>query len=185
MARSTTTVRLFVAVYPTTDVAASLLERISGLDLPGHRPVLAEQVHLTLQFIGDVDMRQLDETVESVQRSTSGLGAFDLTMRELIVLPQRGRARLIAVATDEPPAMMEMQRRLAQRLARYPRSKPGDRFLPHMTLARFRSPAKFQLNEQHAALEYQPFGVPSIRLMRSTLRPDGAVHEVVQEFALT
>lgn len=184
MKRSSTSLRLFVAVYPPPDVAAAMNSHINDLTLPDHRPVPIDQIHLTLQFIGDVDLRQLDSTIESVQRSSAGLGAFTLKPTELIALPKRGQARLIAARCDEPAAMLEMQRRLAHRLTRKPRRKAGDRFLPHMTLTRFHSPTKFELNETDAALHLPGFPVPSIRLMRSTLRPDGAVHEVVQECAL-
>lgn len=184
MAHESKGLRLFVAVYPPAATAQALLDQVQTLDLPPHRTVAAEQVHLTLQFIGDVDPRQLDDTIESVQRSAAGLHAFELTMQQLIVLPQRGRARLIAAETDQPPTLMEIQRRLAHRLARSPRDRPGDRFLPHMTLLRFRTPPKFKLDAARAAITSQPFAVQSIVLMRSTLRPDGAVHKTVQEILL-
>ncbi len=184
MARAARVLRLFVAVYPPTDVAASLLDRVRSLELPSNRLVAPQQVHLTLQFIGDVNVRQLDDTIESVQRSAAGIAAFELQTKHLITLPQRGAARLVAAQTDSPVAMMQMQRRLAQRLSHKPRRNSGDRFLPHMMLARFRTPSKVNLSGMEASLRLAAIVVRSFVLMRSTLQHSGAVHEVVHEIAL-
>jgi 2'-5' RNA ligase len=79
---------------------------------------------------------------------------------------------------------MEIQRRLAHRLARNPRDREGDRFLPHFTLARFRSPLQFNFNEGDATLDFPLFAVDSIALVNSTLSSAGARHEPVQVFQL-
>jgi 2'-5' RNA ligase len=174
--------RLFVAVYPPLEIARALLAALGRLDLPDYRPVPLEQVHMTLQFIGDTPAPQLDETTESVRRSTGGVKGFDLQPRLLIKLPERGRARLIAAEADRPPGLMEIQRRLAGRLARSARRNPSDRFRPHLTLCRFRSPVAMSRVDE--TLDVEPFAVREINLMRSTLRPQGAQHDVVASFPL-
>lgn len=176
------TLRLFVAVYPPPQVAQALLEMLPSLDLPPHRPVPPDQVHLTLQFIGDTPAGQLDETVESVRRATGGIGSFELTLLELIALPRRGPARLVAAEADRPAALLELQRRLAQRLARAPRRRAGDRFLPHFTLCRFRAPRRVGPLEHRLGID--PFAVRQIALMRSTLLPEGARHDAVASCGL-
>lgn len=188
MARPSANLRLFVAVYPPPELAAAALEAIAALDLPPHKPTPTEQVHLTLQFIGDTPAKQLDETLESVRRSASGIGAFSLAPQRYITLPrppQRGRPRLIALETDAPAQVMELHRRLAHRLARPPRRDAADRFLPHLTLARFRAgsaqegPARVE-----APAELPVFSVERVMVMRSVLRPEGAEHRTVEEVAL-
>ncbi len=159
-----------------------MLEALAALDLPAHRAVPAAQVHLTLQFIGDTEPRRLQEVAESVERSCAGLEAFALTPLRLIALPQKGPARLVAVETDAPATLMELQRRLAHRLARSVRDRAGDRFLPHMTLARLTTPgAVGSLPER---LEIPPFPIRRVSLMRSVLLPDGAEHREAAAFPL-
>lgn len=184
MAGGKNDLRLFVALYPPPEIVAELLEWVGAFDLPPYRLTPADQVHLTLQFIGDVSPGRMNETIESVARSTAGLESFSMQLIRLIRLPERGHARLIAAEADSPPSLMEMQRRLAHRLARNPREKSGDRFLPHFTLARFRSPTRFDIADEDAALDVPPFTVNTICLMSSTLSPAGARHDVVQEFTL-
>jgi 2'-5' RNA ligase len=172
--------RLFVAVHPPEEIARALLEAMRGLELPDHRDVPLEQVHLTLQFIGEVPAPKLEATIESVQRSTGGLGSFELAPLRLITLPPIGRARLVAAETDRPAELLELQRRLASRLAHSPRDRVGDRFRPHLTLCRFRSPASMRPVDEPVAVA--AFPVHEIRLMRSTLAPTGARHDPVRSF---
>lgn len=176
--------RLFVALYPPQEVAEQLLAGLAEFDLPPHRLVHPEQVHLTLQFIGNTPPNKLDELTESIARSVKGLEPFDLRLMHLITLPQRGHARLIAAEANQPADMMEIQRRLAQRLSTKPRRRPGDRFLPHFTVARFRSPTRFELDADHTDLAREPFHVDRIELMQSTLSRRGAHHKLVETIAI-
>ena len=173
--------RLFVAVYPPEHVAVTLQQAAMNLTLPPYRLVPVDQIHLTLAFIGDVDARDLPRVEESVGRSTAGLVAFDLMAIRLMTLPHRGLSRLVAAEITAPSPLMEIQRRLVMRLARSPRAKAGDRFLPHVTLVRFKAEAKVEVDQP---VQSEAFTVASVRLMRSTLLPTGAVHETMREFAI-
>jgi RNA 2',3'-cyclic 3'-phosphodiesterase len=168
--------RLFVAVYPPPGDAMGMLALLEGMDLPKHRVTPVEQVHMTLQFIGDRHERELDEVIESVERSAAGIGAFQLTPRAIVSLPERGSARLLAVETDAPAGLMEIQRRLAHRLADPTRRSRGS-FLPHMTACRFADETRMpRLNRP---VELGAFEVNEIRLIKSVLRPGGALHAPV------
>jgi RNA 2',3'-cyclic 3'-phosphodiesterase len=180
MAKSATSLRLFVAAYPPADVQRWLVNRLRKLDLPPHKPTELEQVHLTLQFIGDVEQRELARTVESVHRAAGGLEAFVLRPHTLISLPQRGAARLVAAACDAPPALLELQRRLAWRLAD-PSRRARETFLPHLTLCRF-PPRMIEPLEMAVACD--AFEVERVMLMRSSLRPRGVRHELVEAVQL-
>lgn len=169
--------RLFVAIYPGPEAAARMLAALAQA-LPAEvrrRAVAPEQVHMTLQFIGDTDEREVPEVCESVRRSASGLAAFSLDIVRLATLPERGPPRLLAAITDAPAALRELQRRLASRLARNPRARPGERFLPHLTLCRFTGRAP----RVDAPGTIGAFEVRSVRLMASVLRPTGAEHTAV------
>ena len=182
MSRPQANLRLFVAIYPPIEITNKLLSALSTLKLPEYRTVLAEQVHLTLQFIGDVPTKKLDGTIESVERVASGLKAFDLSVKGLITLPVRGPTRLVAAETDCPSTLKELHRRLVTRLARSPRKKASDRFLPHLTLCRFRNPDKDV--SMNSPLDVPAFAVEQIALMRSTLSNEGAKHHEIAAIML-
>lgn len=169
--------RLFVAVYPPTETASGLVRRLAGLDIPAHRATPTGQCHLTLQFIGDTAPARLSEVVESVERSAAGLEAFDLCPMRLVSLPHRGPARLVAAETDAPATLLELQRRLVHRLARRPRGRGEERFFPHLTLCRFRSPTRIEPIE--VPIQAEAFRVDRVVLMESRLSPGGAEHREV------
>lgn len=171
------TLRLFVSIAAPEDAGRDLLRALRKLDLPPvarHRETPVHQVHMTLQFIGDTPERDLPAVQESVQRSASGIEPFALRPIRLITLPERGWPRLVAAETDAPPGLLELQRRLVTRLARKPRRKSGDRFLPHLTLCRFTGGARAPRIDE--SLDLPPFRVQHALLMRSILKPEGAVH---------
>lgn len=175
--------RLFVALYPPVAMAARLLEMLGELGLARHRATPVEQVHVTVQFIGPTPVRELDAVKESVARSVSGVGAFELRVVRMMSLPRKGRVRLVAAELDQPAELMQIQRRLATRLARNVREQPGDRFLPHMTLCRFDRGVSARDVDVEVA-EGLVFGVSDVRLMKSVLRPEGAAHGLVEAFRL-
>lgn len=175
--------RLFVAAYPPPEIAGALLNPARQLDLPPHRATPLEQLHLTLQFIGDTAPNQLDAVTESVARAASGIPPFTLTPASIITLPARPPSRLAAAATDAPAPLLELVRRLAHRFARRPRRDSSDRFLPHLTLCRFTPPLP-DLAGRSVPLDVPPFKIHDIALMRSVLSAAGARHDLVQRFSL-
>ncbi len=171
--------RLFVAAYPPPEIAVALLASLGQLDLPPGRLVPPEQVHLTLHFIGETPVAMIDSIVETVRHAARGMDSFALTPWQLITLPKRPPVRLVAAETDRPAALMELQRRLA----RNPRHNAGDRFRPHLTLCRLGPATKLAALE--VPLGVPPFLVETIALVRSTLDPLGAYHEVVRGIDLS
>jgi len=179
MSRPTANLRLFVAAYPPAGIARELLARAGALALPSAARILPiEQVHLTLQFVGDTPAGALDAVIESMQRAASGLASFTLTPQRLIALPERGPKRLIAVETDSPSSLVELHRRLAHRLASRVRESSKKRpYRPHITLCRFSTPVpRLALPDDAASLDDLAFDLERIVLMRSTLAPTGATH---------
>ncbi|MGH7242933.1 MAG: RNA 2',3'-cyclic phosphodiesterase [Phycisphaerales bacterium] len=173
------TLRLFVAAYPPRDVAERWLAAAGECLPPDVRLVEPDQVHLTLVFLGDRDERELPAIRESIAKSVTGFGSIALRPIELIMLPERGVPRLIAASITLPRPLAEIQRRLAQRLARDRNQRTE--FLPHLTLARF--PGK-PVERTNRTFEDEEFAISEIRLMRSHLLAAGAVHELDKAFPL-
>ena len=174
--------RLFVALYPPGEISRELQAALADLKLPAYSPTPVEQVHLTLQFIGDTAERELAGVVESVAAACAGLRTFALKRARLVRLPERGLARVLAVETDAPAELREIHRRLVVRLAR--NAKKDDGFLPHLTLGRF-SGAGREMAELSHPLDGPAFTVTRIALVQSVLRNDGAEHRVLEWFDLS
>jgi 2'-5' RNA ligase len=180
VARPAPSLRLFVAIYPPPERQREYLGAARALrppPAPDHRETPPEQVHLTLQFVGHVPERELPGILESVERSASGVPAFSMAPTRLISLPERGTPRLLAMEFDAPGPLLEVRRRLVKRLAREPRRENPERFLPHMTVLRYSGYTRARRIEEAVAVP--AFEVREIVLVRSVLRPGGAVHSEV------
>ncbi|MGI9015228.1 MAG: RNA 2',3'-cyclic phosphodiesterase [Phycisphaerales bacterium] len=180
--------RLFLAIHPPSDVAAQMCG-VNDLIDPcfGCRPTPVEQVHLTLQFIGDTPQSRMETVIESIARAASGIGPVHLQPQRLRILPDRGPARVLAIEANQTPALLELKRRLASRLAqrRQKHRDAASAFLPHFTIARFKPPSSEINREQIDAITINAelaFTANAITLMRSTLKPGGSEHASVQTF---
>ncbi len=172
--------RLFVALYPPLEVVRAMLSELRGLNLPRHRVTPEAQVHLTLFFVGDTDPRQVGILIESVRRSVSGIGPIELRPMRLVTLPERGAARLVAMESDAPSNLVELQRRLAQRLSRRG-VRGGGEFLPHLTLCRYAVAGGETISRP---VEMATFRVSEVSVVESVLRATGAEHRVVDRVGL-
>ncbi len=168
-----------MAARPPLAVAEGLRERVTELNLPAHRLVPACQIHVTLHFLGPVPVRELDDIRESVRRSAAGVAVAQTCAEALRTLPKRA-PRLVAAVLSESPPLLEVHRRLVQRLARRPRA--DSRFLPHLTICRFRSGER--CDEIDVPIDGSPFQLERIELMRSTLLPEGARYETLETVQL-
>ncbi|MBL9150134.1 MAG: RNA 2',3'-cyclic phosphodiesterase [Phycisphaerae bacterium] len=166
--------RLFVAAYPPPSFAAELQALLGRVELPDHRPTPADQVHLTLFFVGERQPRELDDVVDTVAAACRGISSFRLRPVLLTALPARGPKRTVVVECDRPAPLVELHRRLVHRLAREPRVHSERDFLPHCTIARFPGAgADCTLAEP---LQLGDFEVGAVCVMSSDLAPTGATH---------
>jgi 2'-5' RNA ligase len=125
--------RLFVAIEIPRDVGTNLSLMRGGL--PGARWIDPENYHLTLRFIGDVDIRTahaIDEALEQVRRPQMqlrllGLDAFGGT-----------KPHSIHAGVDGGPVLGDLQADIERRMQRLGLKPEGRRFAPHVTLARLR-----------------------------------------------
>jgi len=174
-----------VGVYPPPALAAEMVavaEELASRRAFDGRLTSADQVHLTLQFIGDTPSTRVDDVVESVERSAAGLRSFAIVPCRMVTLPRKRAARLLAIETDTHPTLRELKVRLARRLAHPSRQKPADHFLPHLTLMRLRAPV--EIEPLDVPVELSEFDIEAVRLMRSTLHPTGAEHHEIACFHL-
>lgn len=126
--------RLFTGLEIPPDIA----ERLSYLrgGLVGARWIDPENYHLTLRFIGDVDMVDAEAAAEALARVRRP--AFPLRFTGVGALGTR-KAHSVVATVAATPALIELQaehERLLQRIGLPPE---GRKYTPHVTLARVRS----------------------------------------------
>lgn len=173
--------RLFVAVpFPGSlwDKFVDVRARFAGEAL---KWVPAENLHLTLKFLGDVQDDRLPAACAATRRAASG-PAFDVAWEGLGVFPSARRPDVVWVGAGAGRAPLE---RLAARVEAAfveagfaPESRP---FHAHLTLARVKRgrPLEGLEASDWAAAKFGADAVREIALMRSDLRPSGPVYQAV------
>jgi 2'-5' RNA ligase len=183
---------MFVALRPDPGAVADLAAFVDvrrDAD-PELRWGLAEQWHVTLAFLPEVDERRLDDLVERVGRAAGRRRAFDLAVAGGTAFPEVARGRVLVAGLDVE-APLELDRLAAGVRAagnRAGAAPDGGRFRPHLTLARARRPHDLTRWVRVLASYRGPsWRVDEVHLVASTLGggPGGRPrHEVLASVSL-
>ena len=178
--------RAFIAL-PLPDHVSETLSSLTSR-LPVGRAMPSENLHLTLAFLGELSDAAVEAAHEAVE--TVHTRAFDLQLHGFDTLGGRV-PKLVHIGARPNPALADLHRTIRSRLHGAGLMLPRERFLPHVTLARL--PANLVPDEMqrlagflaaHGDLSIPAFRVTAFTLYRSTLRPDGAVHDPMAHYPL-
>jgi 2'-5' RNA ligase len=186
--------RAFVAVVPPTEVVEHLDAFLDvRREAAAFRWAPPEQLHVTVAFLAEVAERRLDELVERLERAATRRSAFSAAIAGGGAFPDVARARVLWAGVDlDEPGRTELRRLAAGARAAASRSGvpvDGQRFRPHVTLARLGRPTEVtawvRLLDAYRGPSWE---VDAIALVASYLGegPRGRPrYETVQEFALS
>ena len=176
--------RLFVALSLPEDVRRRL-EMLRG-GLPGARWQSAEQMHLTLRFIGEVDGAAFAEITDALADIEAD--AFSLTLEGVGHFPPRGRVRILWAGVAPNPALMRLRERTEAVITGLGFEPDGRNYAPHVTLARFASQVPAHRLQEfvsyHGPFSSGPFDVRSFELFSSHLGAGGAHYAVEASYPL-
>lgn len=169
--------RLFTAIALPDQVRQRLALMSGGI--PGARWVTAENMHLTLRFIGDVDPRTAD-TVHGVLNEVA-FQPFDAHLQGISTFGERiPRILYVNVAAAAP--LQDLYERINMVLARAGLPPPEERrYVPHVTLARLGKSPRHRIGEFVVAnniLSMPPFQVEQFVLMSSHRTNRGASYQI-------
>lgn len=153
--------------------------------LAGARWQRADQLHLTLVFLGSVEEQGLPD-IRSAARNLP-IMPFDLAVHGVgcFGLPERPKNLWAGVEPGEKPT--ELHEALNQRLSLYGLGQEKRRFRSHITLARFKREAGSvqELLQQYRDFNAGSFRVDAITLYQSTQGPQGSVYTILDRFSLS
>jgi 2'-5' RNA ligase len=189
-------IRTFIAIEldeSIKDGLTKLQKRLKGEAPQGSvRWVKSEGIHLTLKFLGDVPADQIGEITRALQKSCQGFAPFSISCGGLGCFPNLKRPRVVWVGIqEETGTLTQLQKAIEGNVAPlgYPTEKR--KFSPHLTIGRVQrrvsSGDQRQLGELVGASQIETLGqmeVRSVNLIRSDLRPSGAVYTRLAEVEL-
>jgi 2'-5' RNA ligase len=181
-------IRAFIAIRLPEEITLRLSQVMSDLQtkMPGGGPVRwspADNIHLTLKFLGEVSSSSLEMLKKALASEASRHAPFDVSVGGLGAFPSMRRPNVVWVGVEAPSELGALQRGIESEMAHlgYP---PEDRpFSPHLTLGRVgRNTCSFDQQQLGQALASCKVGflgaarVQDVALYRSDLTPTGAVY---------
>jgi 2'-5' RNA ligase len=139
--------RAFVAVVPPPEVVDHLDGFLEGRrGAAAYRWAAADHLHVTLAFLADVPDRRLDELVERLAHAAARRTPFSAVVAGGGAFPNVGEARVLWAGLElTEPGRVELARMATGARAAAGRAGvpvDGQRFRPHVTVARLRHPAE-------------------------------------------
>jgi 2'-5' RNA ligase len=180
-------VRLFIAIEILEEIRAAyvaLLEELRAI-APHAKWVRAENLHVTLKFLGETPAEKLT----ALQKALAGIRSqqpVELEFRGLGFFPTEKRPRVFWAGMNVSPNLQLLAVDIDQAAHRLGFSLENRPFTPHLTLARFDPPgiAPKLLHAIHAhdAESFGSLTASDLHLIESKLKRGGAEYTTVQTF---
>jgi 2'-5' RNA ligase len=187
--------RLFVASFLPSDdrafydtVVAALVARASGVV----RAIPRDSAHVTLAFLGEVPESDVAAVVLAIARALDGRTAMEVQIDAPAVRRARRLPRLVmAPLTVGAVHVADVSRAIAVALRQLPPfAALPDAKAAHVTLARVRPRAtprdgdRLETALREMGVRPRDLHLTRVRLVASTLTPDGPAYRVLREWAL-
>jgi 2'-5' RNA ligase len=183
--------RLFIAARPPETIRRGLDDLSRSLKAPGDgvKWVSSDSIHLTLKFLGSVDEGMVPKIDDAAARCVRGAGVIPLTVGRVGAFPDMRRPRVVWVGlAGETGRLESVAGALEEACFALGFPKEGRAFRPHLTLGRVKdrlSVDTIKKIEQNKDVVLGDMVVEAIELIKSDLRPSGAVYTTLSHFPLT
>jgi 2'-5' RNA ligase len=185
----TRTIRGFLAFPINSEVKEGLGHILNDLQQTRAdvKWVQAENLHLTLKFLGDIEETDLEKISSVISESCRGFDLITSHLNEIGVFPDLCHPRIVWAGLDDSKQKFQsIVEALEERLAKLGFAKDNHPFKPHITLGRVKLSANLknlmQTIQQITFEGKKEQTFEKIILYKSTLTPQGPVYEVLKEF---
>ncbi|MBU1153897.1 RNA 2',3'-cyclic phosphodiesterase [bacterium] len=184
-------IRTFIAINIEDKIKEEISKIIKALknDQDEIKWIEKESFHLTLKFLGNVRIFQVEEIYEKLQIIAGSILPFKISFSNLDIILNKKTPKIIWVGIKEgSKELMELTEEIEISLADLGFLKEERRYTPHLTLGRIK-----RINERENFiekakkidhLEAHSFIAKKIGIIKSTLTPKGAVYTQLKEVFL-
>ncbi|MEW5794962.1 MAG: RNA 2',3'-cyclic phosphodiesterase [Candidatus Zixiibacteriota bacterium] len=183
-------VRLFIALPLPHEVEIELdrLLAVFRPKGPDVKWVPAKNIHLTVKFLGDTDLKLVPRITTAINQVASHFQPFETKLDRVGGFPNLNRPRVIWVGGSAPlEGAAQMAREIDHRMHELRFEKEKRPFKAHLTLGRVREGRR--VDDLAAYLDsFIPRPIPTkldrLVLFKSTLTPQGSIYERLHEAML-
>ncbi|MBI2393916.1 MAG: RNA 2',3'-cyclic phosphodiesterase [Deltaproteobacteria bacterium] len=186
--------RLFFGIFLPPTVHARAVEASararSAITDRSVRWVAAPQLHVTLQFLGELSEERASRAEEIAREIARGHAPFRLRLRGLGAFPNARRPSVLWLGVGDGDALHALAESLGAALATDGFSIEARAYHAHVTLARIKGPVGGRqvaalLAAEHPEAETDPFDVDAFALIESRPGPRGSEYVPRAQVSLT
>lgn len=182
--------RLFISLPVEIGLIQQIFKEFSRLNVPTEklRLVPADNVHLTLKFLGDTPLDNLVPIIDILSDISPKFSQINLTLAKTQLFPKdpSSLARILNIAIEPNEELSALYEELEETLCQNGLANRESRvFKPHLTIARVKKAAKFE--EFQEFLDWKvsgEFGVDHLELQETILEKKGPEYFVLNTFDL-
>ncbi len=180
-------IRAFIAIELPQEIHQRLDQVISQLKQrlgdTAIRWVPAENIHLTLKFLGDVSVANVEMLKKIMQAEAAGCPHFEISVGGLGAFPNAHHPRVVWVGVEAPSDLNNLQHAIEAATERLGYTKEERPFSAHLTLGRVsRNATPRDARLIGEVLESTKVGflgaahIQAVHLFRSDLKPTGSIY---------
>jgi 2'-5' RNA ligase len=183
---------VFVAIELPAPVRRKLIEHIDRLRIlvPDERAswVPEENLHLTLKFLGDIPLTNVEKLSAAASIAASRVEPFEIVVDGCGSFPPRGQPRVLWIGIEDTSGKLApLYQAIENECAKVGFPREPRAFHPHLTIARIRKPqGSRQLVAMHQEIGFnrETVSASHLAVIRSELRSAAARHTIVARHAL-
>ena len=186
-------IRTFIAVDVAAEIrqnAGRLIDRLAAAIDEPYKWVEPANMHLTLNFLGDVPESDVPSVCRQAESAVAGSRSFGLEIAGLGAFPELPRPRVLWLGLSEgAEELISLQHRVTQSLESLGFPPDRNEYRPHLTLGRRQRRGSFGPDAQQPLLpfrEYRAGGclVPEVVVYASYLDRRGPTHTPMSRIEL-
>ncbi len=151
----------------------------------GVRKQPAEQMHITLRFLGETSAAKTE--VIKTKLAAGRVSAFTVRVEGAGAFPEKGRPKIIWAGVEKTKLLMRLQQRIEEVCVSSGFAPEKRAFTPHVTIGKVKKARTKKVRKwinQHKKLNVAEFYTDRFVLYESRPKGGGVVHEAVEEYEL-
>lgn len=140
--------------------------------------------HITLRFLGDIEEDSIKGLIFTLERIKTDFEEIKFSYNSIGFFPNEKYPNVVYAGMNETGKNSEGLVSVIDNIIQNFGVKPEKRFIPHITLGRFRKDKRKKITKI-IDIQAEPFSMifSSFFLMRSVLKPHGSEFDVIKEFS--